>query len=115
MVLPQYPVWFYYLHWEIRHGTLSCISSKRPRRTLIVGPGLALLIEQQLPKGAVVEDGCWVLATGGALQGDFAPSDPKAETRTTYVFEYKEKNWILVDTQTHGFVNNPYGIGDRAH
>jgi hypothetical protein len=104
-----------------RHSQFDCgfpevdVGITQTQGRVIVGLNLAPLIEQQLPKGIVVEDGCWSIAAGGALQGDFMPSDPKAEKETIYVFEYKTNNWILVDTQTYGVVNNPYGIGDRVH
>ena len=88
------------------------VQTTQAQGRVIVGRDLASFMEQQLPKGVLVEDGCWAIEAGGALQGEFLPSDPKEQTGAIYIFERRENRWILVHTET--VVENPYGLGDRV-
>lgn len=101
-----------------QHTQINCglpivdVQTTQAQGRVIVGRDLAALMEQQLPKGVLVEDGCWALEAGGALQGEFLPSDPKKQTGAIYIFERRENRWMLVNTET--IVKNPYGVGDRV-
>ena len=68
-------------------------------------------IQQQLPKGVFIGDGCWSVAPDGRLEGYFE----RETTAATYVSELKSDRWILMDTQAWGVVRNPYVLHDNVH
>jgi hypothetical protein len=90
------------------HSQVDCgipfVISLATQGRVIVGPELGL--EQQLPEGVIVDDGCWT-KDGGRLTGNFESET----TDTTFVFEFKDAHWKLIDTQTEKVVRNPYSIG----
>ena len=101
-----------------RHTQLDCgvpivdIQTTQPQGRVIIGGDLASWMEQQLPKGVLVDAGCWIFDAGGALQGEFLPRDPKVQPGTIYIFERRDNRWTLVHTET--IIENPYGRGDSV-
>jgi hypothetical protein len=68
-------------------------------------------VQQQLPKGVAIEDGCWSVTPDGRLEGYFE----KEATAATYVFELRSDRWTLVDTQAWAVARNPYVLHDNVH
>ena len=74
-----------------------------------VRPKHTQVIQQQLPKGVAVKDGCWSVTARGGLEGYFQ----KDTTDAVYVFELRDDRWALVDTRAGAIVRNPYALHDN--
>lgn len=67
-------------------------------------------IQEQLPKGVAVKDGCWSVKPEGRLEGYFQ----KDTTDAVYVFEFRDDRWMLVETKAGAVVKNPYALHDNV-
>ena len=65
-----------------------------------IDPQIASVFSQQLPGKLNVADGCWEQMPNGQLEGSFATPDTESGHNVViYVFEYRDKKWILVNTR----------------